>query len=178
MTHHSGEKRKWDDSRTPYDGKQYQSSQHRSQHGGGQHTSSQRGDYRSRAPQCNVCSKYHFGECRHQNVTKCYKCGGNGHFSRECPSKKGGSGSMQNDQGSHQQSRAPQSESRGNREQPTQDFCLQLERASHSFISDLCVNTLSLPVSKFEHKMVVSSPVGGTIEISNMLERRNRYGKP
>ncbi|XP_041999660.1 uncharacterized protein LOC121749097 [Salvia splendens] len=37
---------------------------------------------------------------------------------------------------------------------------------SHSFISDLCVDTLNLPVNESEHKMVVSSPVGGTIEIS------------
>ena len=40
-SHHSLEKRKWDDTRTSYDGKRY----------------------RPRAPQCNVCTKYHFGEC-------------------------------------------------------------------------------------------------------------------
>lgn len=39
-SHYSQEKRKWDDTRTSYDGKRYQSNQHRSQHGGGQHTSS------------------------------------------------------------------------------------------------------------------------------------------
>ncbi|XP_047943101.1 uncharacterized protein LOC125189926 [Salvia hispanica] len=210
-SHHSREKRKWEDSRNFYDGKRHQSNQHRSQHGGGQHTSSQRGEYRPRAPQCNVCSKYHFGECRYQNVVKCYTCGGNGHYSRECANNKVGSGSRQNDQGSRQQLRAPQSEPRGNRDQssrqqqphrprlPPQARAFALEQkkpkkeqderekgnltgmgeilntpvvvlfdtgASHSFISELCVHTLGLPTSESEHRMMVSSPVGGMIEIS------------
>ncbi|XP_047952402.1 uncharacterized protein LOC125197962, partial [Salvia hispanica] len=210
-SHHSREKRKWEDSRNFYDGKRHQSNQHRSQHGGGQHTSSQRGEYRPRAPQCNVCSKYHFGECRYQNVVKCYTCGGNGHYSRECANNKVGSGSRQNDQGSRQPSRAPQNESRGNRDQssrqqqphrprlPPQARAFALEQkkpkkeqderekgnltgmgeilntpvvvlfdtgASHSFISELCVHTLGLSTSESEHRMMVSSPVGGTIEIS------------
>ena len=38
--------------------------------------------------------------------------------------------------------------------------------ASHSFISELCVHTLSLPTSESERRMMVSSPVGGMIEIS------------
>ncbi|XP_047965744.1 uncharacterized protein LOC125210217 [Salvia hispanica] len=38
--------------------------------------------------------------------------------------------------------------------------------ASHSFISELCVHTLSLPIRKSEHRMMVSSPVGGIVEIS------------
>ena len=38
--------------------------------------------------------------------------------------------------------------------------------ASHSFISELCVRTLSLPASESERRMMVSSPVGGMIEIS------------
>ncbi|XP_047953706.1 uncharacterized protein LOC125199892, partial [Salvia hispanica] len=167
--------------------------------------------YRPRAPQCNVCSKYHFGECRYQNVVKCYTCGGNGHYSRECANNKVGSGSRQNDQGSRQQSRAPQSEPRGNRDPssrqqqphrprlPPQARAFALEQkkpkkeqddrekgnltgmgeildtpvvvlfdtgASHSFISELCVHTLGLPSSESEHRMMVSSPVGGMIEIS------------
>ncbi|XP_042012065.1 uncharacterized protein LOC121760472 [Salvia splendens] len=40
--------------------------------------------------------------------------------------------------------------------------------ASHSFISELCVDTLSLPVTKSEHEMMVTSPVGGVIEISRI----------
>ncbi|XP_042051587.1 uncharacterized protein LOC121796881 [Salvia splendens] len=38
--------------------------------------------------------------------------------------------------------------------------------ASHSFISELCVDTLSMPANISEHKMMVTSPVGGVIEIS------------
>ncbi|XP_042051507.1 uncharacterized protein LOC121796792 [Salvia splendens] len=40
--------------------------------------------------------------------------------------------------------------------------------ASHSFISTPCVDTLNLPTDVIEHKMRVSSPVGGLIDISRM----------
>ena len=64
---HSREKRKWDENRTHYENKRYHPTQNRPQYGGGQNSSNQRGDFRPKPPQCNVCSKYHFGECRMQN---------------------------------------------------------------------------------------------------------------
>ncbi|VVA40803.1 PREDICTED: Retrovirus-related Pol poly from transposon, partial [Prunus dulcis] len=40
-------------------------------------------------PQCNVCSKFHFGECRFKGQPKCYKCERFGHLARECTTNKG-----------------------------------------------------------------------------------------
>ena len=73
---HSREKRKRGGNRTSYEDKRYQPTQNRPQYGGGQTSSSQRGDFRPKPPQCNVCSKYHFGECRMQNTTKYFNGGG------------------------------------------------------------------------------------------------------
>ncbi|XP_047978941.1 uncharacterized protein LOC125220849 [Salvia hispanica] len=93
------DKRRWDESRTHYDNKQYRPAPNRPPYGGGQTSFNQRSDPRARPPQCNVCAKYHFGECRAPNPTRCFNCGGNGHFSRECPSRNVGTGSRQNNQG-------------------------------------------------------------------------------
>ncbi|XP_047961456.1 uncharacterized protein LOC125206214 [Salvia hispanica] len=203
----SQDKRRWDESRNHYDNKRYRSTQNRPPYGGGQTSPNQRSDPRARPPQCNVCAKYHFGECRVPNPTKCFNCGGNGQFSRECPSKNVGTGSRQNNQGFRQQPRAPPTGSGVNRDQPqpfrprlpaqTRAYALSQKQprieqgshengnlagigeildtpivvlfdtdASHSFISELCVHTLSLPVRQSEHRMMVSSPVEGIVEIS------------
>ncbi|CAN6687021.1 unnamed protein product [Malus baccata var. baccata] len=39
-------------------------------------------------PQCKVCSKFHFGECRHKGKPKCYNCDKFGHCARECTAGK------------------------------------------------------------------------------------------
>ncbi|CAL9011028.1 unnamed protein product, partial [Prunus brigantina] len=39
-------------------------------------------------PQCKVCSKYHFGECRYKGKPKCYNCDRFGHLARECTAEK------------------------------------------------------------------------------------------
>ncbi|KAI5343342.1 hypothetical protein L3X38_011218 [Prunus dulcis] len=39
-------------------------------------------------PQCKVCSKYHFGECRYKGKPKCYNCDRFGHLARECIAEK------------------------------------------------------------------------------------------
>ncbi|KAI5353737.1 hypothetical protein L3X38_006631 [Prunus dulcis] len=39
-------------------------------------------------PQCKVCSKFHFGECRHKGKPKCYNCDRFGHWARECTANK------------------------------------------------------------------------------------------
>ncbi|KAM1699812.1 hypothetical protein ACFX2K_031115 [Malus domestica] len=38
----------------------------------------------STKPQCRVCSKFHFGECRYKGKPKCYNCDKFGHWAREC----------------------------------------------------------------------------------------------
>ena len=39
-------------------------------------------------PQCKVCSKFHFGECRYKGKPKCYNCERFGHWARECTAGK------------------------------------------------------------------------------------------
>ncbi|KAI5322344.1 hypothetical protein L3X38_031416 [Prunus dulcis] len=39
-------------------------------------------------PQCKVCSKFHFGECRYKGKPKCYNCDKFGHLARECTAGK------------------------------------------------------------------------------------------
>ncbi|CAL2241060.1 unnamed protein product [Prunus armeniaca] len=39
-------------------------------------------------PQCKVCSKFHFGECRYKGKPKCYNCDKFGHLTRECTASK------------------------------------------------------------------------------------------
>ncbi|CAL2276794.1 unnamed protein product [Prunus armeniaca] len=39
-------------------------------------------------PQCKVCSKYHFGECRYKGKPKCYNCDRFVHLARECTAEK------------------------------------------------------------------------------------------
>ncbi|CAN6707297.1 unnamed protein product [Malus baccata var. baccata] len=39
-------------------------------------------------PQCRVCSKFHFGECRYKGKPKCYNCDKFGHWARECTAGK------------------------------------------------------------------------------------------
>ncbi|XP_042067101.1 uncharacterized protein LOC121810382 [Salvia splendens] len=110
--HNFRDKRKWDGDRTPYDNKRQQPIRNPPQYGGRKSAPYQRGDFRPRAPQCAKCFKNHFGECREKS-NKCYTCGGNGHFSRECPSKIMGMGAGQNNQGFRPQVRALQAEPRG-----------------------------------------------------------------
>ncbi|XP_042035164.1 uncharacterized protein LOC121781496 [Salvia splendens] len=110
--HNFRDKRKWDGDRTPYDNKRQQPIRNPLQYGGRQSAPYQRVDFRPRAPQCAKCFKSHFGECREKSNI-CYTCGGNGHFSRECPSKIMGMGARQNNQGFHPQAWALQAEPRG-----------------------------------------------------------------
>ncbi|CAL2258163.1 unnamed protein product [Prunus armeniaca] len=39
-------------------------------------------------PQCKVCSKHHFGECRYKGKPKCYNYDRFGHFARDCTVSK------------------------------------------------------------------------------------------
>ncbi|XP_041995662.1 uncharacterized protein LOC121745773 [Salvia splendens] len=210
--HNFRDKRKWDGDRTPYDNKRQQPVRNPPQYGGRQSAPYQRGDFRPRAPQCAKCFKNHFGECREKS-NKCYTCGGNGHFSRECPSKIMGMGAGQNNQGFRPQVRALQAEPRGylpapqQQQQQRRQGLLTQARAyalkekqptnqqgnqeqgnlagmgtlldmpivvlfdtgtSHSFISASCVNTLELSINRTEQRMSVTSPVGGTIDISQI----------
>ena len=37
-------------------------------------------------PQCNICQKFHFGECRYKGKSRCGRCSRFGHNTRECDS--------------------------------------------------------------------------------------------
>ncbi|CAL9020204.1 unnamed protein product [Prunus brigantina] len=39
-------------------------------------------------PQCKLCSKHHFGECRYKGKPKCYNCDRFGHLARDCTVNK------------------------------------------------------------------------------------------
>ncbi|KAM1746060.1 hypothetical protein ACFX11_012725 [Malus domestica] len=47
-------------------------------------TSSQGMGQESVKPQCKVCSKFHYGECRYKGKSKCYNCDRFGHWAKEC----------------------------------------------------------------------------------------------
>nr|XP_017183598.2 uncharacterized protein LOC108171661 [Malus domestica] len=47
-------------------------------------TSSQVMGQESVKPQCKVCSKFHYGECRYKGKSKCHNCDRFGHWAREC----------------------------------------------------------------------------------------------
>ncbi|XP_021829447.1 uncharacterized protein LOC110769725 [Prunus avium] len=47
-------------------------------------SSSQPANQEAVKPQCRVCSKCHFGECRYKGKPKCYNCDRFGHLAREC----------------------------------------------------------------------------------------------
>ncbi|KAM2744386.1 hypothetical protein PS2_020270 [Malus domestica] len=47
-------------------------------------TSSQVMGQESVKPQCKVCSKFHYGECRYNGKSKCHNCDRFGHWAKEC----------------------------------------------------------------------------------------------
>ncbi|XP_042029800.1 uncharacterized protein LOC121776683 [Salvia splendens] len=79
------EKRKWDGNRESLDNKRFQGTPNSARGKGKQATPYQGGEYRQRTPPCAKCQKNHWGECRIE-TNVCYKCGGDGHFAKECPS--------------------------------------------------------------------------------------------
>ncbi|KAI5350524.1 hypothetical protein L3X38_003415 [Prunus dulcis] len=52
------------------------------------HTSTQFSNQENTKPQCKVCSKHHFGECRYKGKPKCYNCDRFGHLARDCTVSK------------------------------------------------------------------------------------------
>ncbi|XP_047942618.1 uncharacterized protein LOC125189380 [Salvia hispanica] len=158
------DKRRWDESRTHYDNKRYRPAPNRPPYRGGQTSFNQRSGSQARPPQCNVCAKYHFGECRVPNPIRCFNCGGNGHFSRECPSRNMGIGSRQNNQGFRQQPRAPPTGSGVNWDQPQrqqQPFCPRLPAQARAY----AVSQKQFRIEQGNHESG-NLAVGGIVEIA------------
>ncbi|XP_042008972.1 uncharacterized protein LOC121757482 [Salvia splendens] len=100
------DKRKWKDNRAPYDNKRHHSTYRQTQDYDRQAMPQPRGN-QQKAPHCNRCSKYHFGECRAGGI-RCFTCGGNGHMSRECPNNnKGGMWNIGRDMGNNSNNHNP-----------------------------------------------------------------------
>ncbi|CAL8151068.1 unnamed protein product [Prunus armeniaca] len=57
---------------------------HQNNYSAQNNTSTQFSNQETTKPQCKVCSKHHFGECRYKGKPKCYNCDRFGHLARDC----------------------------------------------------------------------------------------------
>ncbi|XP_047943248.1 uncharacterized protein LOC125190095 [Salvia hispanica] len=186
------DKRRWEESRITYDNKRYRPTQNRPPYGGGQTSFNPRNDPRARPPQCNVCARersflegvpeQEYGkriEAEPSGFPSAAegatyglgsKPGSTTAAATACPPKTSYPArayAISQKQPKIEQGKPESGNLAGIGEILDTPIVVLFDTgASHSFISELCVHTLSLPTRKSEHRMMVSSPVGGMIEIS------------
>ncbi|XP_047961408.1 uncharacterized protein LOC125206161 [Salvia hispanica] len=195
QTQISGDKRKWEGNRTQPEQKKPWYGQDRSQNFLRQPTYNPTGTFRLKPIPSSKCNRIHRGVCK-AGSDNCFTCGKGGHFSKNCPTKPPLRGAGPNPPAHHQGNqhippRYPQQQRQGlppqvrayalRQQQPVRNqgnlagmgilldvpvILLFDTGASHSFISASCVDILKLPTEQTENRLSVTSPVGGTIGIT------------
>ncbi|XP_047979050.1 uncharacterized protein LOC125220967 [Salvia hispanica] len=185
----SKEKRKWESTRGPQQPKRPWQPQSHHHDVGRQNASNPTGGYQSNLRPCPKCNKVHTGICR-AGTDICFVCGRNGHFARNCPNKTSGVGARSNQPAYRTQLQAvqmqpwqpPQFPPPPKQQHPRRPslpsqaraYALRQKKTGRGPRKSgrygyapwsSCVDTLDIPTNQVEHRLRVSSPVGGIIEI-------------
>ncbi|XP_052735562.1 uncharacterized protein LOC128197546 [Vigna angularis] len=175
----SGSKFSHGDKRKPYSKPPFQAIK-----GPSFHPSGQVGQ--SSVVKCFRCGGPHYKSVCPQLVgpMKCYTCGKEGHFARNCPTSKGSRLQLPTNQPQQMADTKPQAVGRvyamtgaeatgpgnliiGNCLLFGKACCVLFDSgATHSFVSDDCVRKLGLTVSELQYDLIVSTPASGLVKTS------------